>query len=861
MNQKHPNADRPDTNGPNTSAPDTNAVESDAGTNFTEADATVRDAAERNVPDRPDRKKIAIWVGIAVVVWIVAMIYKGSGKSDADAGRDELGRQETGIQVIDLDGDSKPKTDDTNVDGAKKPQYVELLIDVEKLDATVWANEVEAQRYEAAIVKLWDDIRAADDKMAIIEAATPPTVVLGSLGQRDEVAVGIQQIKVVPPGTPRSADEFRTLLARFRGGMYVVEQTEWRHVDFAPAAAGSPARSTVAVVIDAHGPDHSRRVTIRGNLKVIWSPEVDEAGHPRAESVDASELSLTVRDAPPAFVEVLKFETEKPTATRAQRGYRHVMPLALDDLDGDGLPELILGGRNLVYPNLGDGKFGEPRPFCPQLPFIASVGLLADFTGDGRTDFLCFDGRRQILVYRGDGRGGFAAGESFGEFPMTLPTTITAGDVDEDGDLDVFVGQYKLQWRDGQTPTPYYDANDGEPAFLLRNDGTKFTDVTESSGLTAKRNRRTYGASLVDLNDDGHLDLLVTSDFAGIDLYLGDGAGHFKDVTATMLGERHGLSAAHAFADFDADGRLDFFVASESSPVVRRLDKLGIGRTDRPEETKMRTAMGYGNRMFLARGDRFEPPPFADQLAQTAAPRGCAVLDLENDGDVDLYIVNGQQSGNSAADIGSKYWRHGIYLGSSQPDRSVEMLFDRLFVDPLRTRQESLNGFQTNALLLNRGDKGFLDVAYAVGVASQDDGRTALAGDIDNDGRVDLLLLTLKIVDGAQRETLYVLRNTLQGTGHWIGVRLGNSPSGRSPIGAKVTLTQNGKQRTAVVATGQSQAVQLGPVVHFGLGATSSLDKLEVRWPDGEVESLNQPAVDRYHDVGQRAATSGASGR
>lgn len=83
-------------------------------------------------------------------------------------------------------------------------------------------------------------------------------------------------------------------------------------------------------------------------------------------------------------------------------------------------------------------------------------------------------------------------------------------------------------------------------------------------------------------------------------------------------------------------------------------------------------------------------------------------------------------------------------------------------------------------------------------------------------------------------------------------MRLHGSASGRSPIGARVTLTAGGVKRTAAVVTGDSFASQRGPVVHFGLGAATAVDKIDIRWPDGKTETLTRPAVDRYYDVGVR---------
>src|SRR5437867_6237436 len=148
---------------------------------------------------------------------------------------------------------------------------------------------------------------------------------------------------------------------------------------------------------------------------------------------------------------------------------------------------------------------------------------------------------------------------------------LSCGDIDHDGDLDVFLGQYKVPYQGGQMPTPYYDANDGFPSFLLVNDGRgNFEERTAAAGLAAKRFRRTYSCSFADLDDDGDLDLLVVSDFAGTDVYYNDGQGHFTDVTKTVLDEAHTFGMAHAFGDFDHDGHADIFVIGMNSFSANR---------------------------------------------------------------------------------------------------------------------------------------------------------------------------------------------------------------------------------------------------------------------------------------------------
>src|SRR5262249_8016113 len=148
-----------------------------------------------------------------------------------------------------------------------------------------------------------------------------------------------------------------------------------------------------------------------------------------------------------------------------------------------------------------------------------------------------------------------------------------------DGDLDLFLGQYRVPTL-GQILKPsFYDANDGHPAYLLLNDGRgNFTDATPNAGLEKKRGRRIFSASFADLNDDGQLDLVVASDFAGADLYMNDGEGHFTDMTSNWIAEPHAFGMAHALSDFNADGRLDLLMIGMTSPTVNRLDHLGLRR-------------------------------------------------------------------------------------------------------------------------------------------------------------------------------------------------------------------------------------------------------------------------------------------
>src|SRR5947208_8666907 len=167
-------------------------------------------------------------------------------------------------------------------------------------------------------------------------------------------------------------------------------------------------------------------------------------------------------------------------------------------------------------------------------------------------------------------------------------------------------------------PKPYYDANDGHPAYLLLNDGHgNFSDATVAAGLDKKRWRRSYSGSMVDLDGDGRLDLVVVSDFAGVDLYRNDGQGHFTDVTRDWVAEPHAFGMAHALADFNADGPLELLMIGMNSPTVDRLDHLGLSRPASEVEEAMRSRMTYGNRLYLSRpGGGSEQSALSDSIAR-----------------------------------------------------------------------------------------------------------------------------------------------------------------------------------------------------------------------------------------------------
>jgi hypothetical protein len=457
-----------------------------------------------------------------------------------------------------------------------------------------------------------------------------------------------------------------------------------------------------------------------------------------------------------------------------------------------------------------------------------------------------------LVLYEGTGKGIFdqpprIAWQS--DPKINYPLAITCGDIDGDGDLDVFLTQYKVPYLLGQIPTPYFNANDGYPSYLLKNDGHgNFTDATEESGLAPKRHRRTYSASFADLDHDGDLDLAVVNDFCGLDLYRNDGHGHFTDVTRDWAGEPLAAGMAHAFADFDRDGRLDLLVMGMTSATVDRLEHLNLKRRDSRIDESKRAKLMAGNRLLMGKaGGAFAETALSESIARSGWSWGCGALDFDNDGFVDVYVATGHETQQTVRDYERQYWLHDLYIGNSSND-AVNVTYFTVKGAATRGRGYSFGGWDRNRLFWNDHGKSFLEIGHLIGVSLQQDCRSVVADDLDGDGRVDLLVTTFEEWP-RRKQTLKIFRNKMPDAGNWIGVRLHEQGNGISPVGVEVTLYSNSSATLQTIVTGDSYRSQHANTIHFGLGENTNAERIEIRWTNGRKTELRNPAINRYHDI------------
>jgi enediyne biosynthesis protein E4 len=478
---------------------------------------------------------------------------------------------------------------------------------------------------------------------------------------------------------------------------------------------------------------------------------------------------------------------------------------ALFDMDGDGYLDLYLvqagdlnrpesGPGNRLFHNRGDGTFEDVTEGSGAGLHGYGMGVTAgDFDNDGRVDLFVTNVGRDVLL-RNDGHGHFTdVTHAAGLDASGWSTSAAFVDYDGDGYLDLFVVNY-INWspateltcytpsgtRDYCSPTAYH-APLASSLFHNNGNGT-FTDVSEQAGLhTAFGNG--LGVTLGHLDDSGRIDVYVANDRMPNQLWMNLGGGRFRDEAlargcALDQDGRPKAGMGVQAIDVDGDGRPDLFVANlagESDSVYRNA---GTYFTDETVASGLRTV----SRAFT----RF----------------GMGVADFDNDGLLDLYEANGAVSRGSGHGTNDPYAEPNLLLRGTSPGRFAP-------VSPA-------GGTRSPLIATSRG---------------------AAFGDIDNDGGVDVVVVN-------RDAPAYVLRNLVPNRGHWVTFRVLDEHR-RDAIGATVTLKAGDRTITRDVQVAYSFLSSNDPRVHVGLGTTTRVTNVSVKWPDGQVQSFGDFPVDR----------------
>jgi hypothetical protein len=466
--------------------------------------------------------------------------------------------------------------------------------------------------------------------------------------------------------------------------------------------------------------------------------------------------------------------------------------------------------RSALFHNNRDGTFSNVTDKAgvanERWGFGVAVG---DYDNDGWEDFYVTNyGKNRLYHNNHDGTFSDMA-EKLGVTVDGWSTGASFGDYDGDGQLDLFVAGY-VDFDTKAPPEPEAKANminycvyRGQPVmcgprglkgardYLFRNNGKTFTEVSEKAGVADRRGYYGFGVAFCDVDDDGKLYIVVANDSTPNYLYRNRGDGTFEDVSyisgfALNESGREQASMGLAIGDYDNDGRVDLYVTnfSDDSNTLYHNDADGLF-------TDVTFQAGHGETTI----------PFLGW--------GAGFLDYDNDGLLDVFVANGH-----------------VY---PQVDR-----FDW-----------GTTWAQRPLLLRNTNGSRFDPVVPATGsgLAVVVPARGAAFGDIDNDGRIDVVMNNCGSAPT-------VLHNEAGTGNHWLTVKLtGRTRGPRDAIGATAYLVAGGKRQRRDVISGASYLSQSDLRLHFGLGRTTKVDRLEIRWPSGARQTVEVKDIDRQVTV------------
>jgi len=519
--------------------------------------------------------------------------------------------------------------------------------------------------------------------------------------------------------------------------------------------------------------------------------------------------------------------------------------VAVGDIDGNGYDDVYVcqpaGLPNRLYRNRGDGTF-EDITAQSGLGILENTAcaLFADFDNDGRQDLVVVRTDGPVL-YQNEGGYKFRKQQDafrFAKPPQGTFTGASVADYDRDGYLDIYFCLY-LYYQGAEQykyPSPYFDAENGPPNFLMRNnrDGS-FRDVTAESGLNQNNTRYSFCCSWADFNADGWPDLYVVNDFGRKNFYRNHGNGTFADIAAQAGVEDVGAGMSVCWFDYDNDGRDDLYVANMWTAAGRRISTQDNFQKGAP--AGVRTSYqkhSMGNSLFRNAGP---DKPFENRGNAAGVEMGrwswsSDAWDFDHDGFPDLYITNGMVSGPLPGDLNSFFWRQVVANSPAEAKPAADYEQGWNALNELLRADHSWSGYERNVFYVNNGDGTFSDVSGVIGMDFVEDSRSFALADFDHDGRLEILL------KNRNAPQLRLLKNVVNDLSPSISFRLRGTKSNRDAIGAEVTVHTASGAQTRTLRAGSGFLSQHTKQLCFGLGEMKDLVQASIRWPSGVVQEI-----------------------
>jgi enediyne biosynthesis protein E4 len=535
--------------------------------------------------------------------------------------------------------------------------------------------------------------------------------------------------------------------------------------------------------------------------------------------------------------------------------------VGLGDINNDGLTDVFFSGNmvsNKLYLNLGNFKFKDitKQSGLGDLGVWTTGVSMADINADGLLDiYLCKSGppggkNRQNELFINNGDNTFKEqAKQYGLDILGLSIHAAFFDYDKDGDLDCYllnnsmrsVGGFDLRKDQRKNPDPHGGNR------LLRNDNSKFVDVSAQAGIYTSAIGFGLGVTIGDVNKDGWQDIYVSNDFFEKDyLYINNKNGSFSESIDTYFEELSMGSMGADMADINNDALPEVFVTEMLPESDARLKT--TSQFENWNKHKLNVEMGYGrqfsrNVLQLNNGDgTFSDVSRLAGVHATDWSWGALIFDFDNDGLKDIFVAN------------------GIYKDLLNQDY-VNFIADPTIIREILGRKRSVIKQLVDSIPSNRipnyafqniNGLNFKNITASVGLDVPSHSNGSAYGDLDNDGDLDIVLNNINM-------PAFVIENRarqMHSDNNFLTVRLiGKSPN-TFALGAKVTANAGGKMYYHELSPMRGFMSSVDSRLQFGLAGNRTIDSVIVEWPDGRITQLANVKVNQTLTISQDSATT-----
>lgn len=545
--------------------------------------------------------------------------------------------------------------------------------------------------------------------------------------------------------------------------------------------------------------------------------------------------------------------------------------VAVGDINNDGLPDIYFSSNqssNKLYLNRGDFKFED----ITEKAGVQGTGnwntgvTMADVNGDGYLDiYVCtvgkyrnLHGKNQLFINNGALPGRATPGrnltftEKAVEYGLDFEgfnTQATFFDYDKDGDLDMFLVNHSVHSTDSYGKASKRNVpNEVSGDKLLRNDsvpgGRRFTDVTAEAGIYSSIIGYGLNVMVGDMNNDGWEDIYISNDFHEDDYYyINNRNGTFTEMNRQAFGHESRFSMGSDIGDVNNDGWLDI-ITLDMLPADHKVLKSSAG-DDPPDIYQYKLNFGYHHQysrnclqLNVGGGEKFSDVALFAGVAATDWSWSPLLADFNNDGTKDLFVSNGIVKRPNDLDY-VKYTANETIHKSLQHNHSADK----------EAIARMPSGKVHNYMFQGTDSLRFIDQSVAWGFEVPTLSNGAAYADLDNDGDLDLIVNNINAPAGIYRNNANELTRN-----NFLTIQLKGDGQNTFGYGAKVLLKQNGKLQMNYLTASRGFQSGSDQSIHFGVGADTVIDTVEVIWPDHRCQILTDIPVNQKLIVHQKEA-------